>query len=181
MGAFVEELASGLGERQAFEPPESTPKASRSNPLSPGQSAVMTIGKHVTPGGHTFEVQVAEVLRGEEAWSEVHEDASLFRVKLGPGEELLVLRAKANYLNGPPDELMYLGTGSWDFVSQNGVRYESGLSLDKAEPEFSFEFFPGASIDGWVQQVVRIDYPSPLAVFGASGQLAGGIWFKLDG
>lgn len=82
-------------------------------------------------------------------------------------------------MTGPPDELDYLGAASWKFLSQSGVKYESGFSINNAEPEFAFELFPGASVEGWIQQVIRIDDPSPRAVFGSGPQLAGGIWFAL--
>jgi hypothetical protein len=93
-----------------------------------------------------WDVQVRELVRGDEAWQMV-QAANMFNDPPLPGFEYVVLRLSAKS-TAEDDELHEIGESDF-FVTGSGLVKRTGGSVVDPEPQFDGEMFAGGEIEGW--------------------------------
>jgi hypothetical protein len=127
-----------------------------------------------------YNFEIKSVIRGEEAWSVIHE-ANMFNDAPPSGMEAIMIEmyVKVTSTSG------FLTLASNDFsISTKGriidpYTYSPCCLASAGYTEFDAKLNPGGELTGWIASMVNIDDNAPLLVLGADYNGRGGIYFSL--
>jgi cell division septation protein DedD len=149
----------------------------RSNPAPIGTELVTMFpysGTSLSLGS----VKITEVIRGTEAWTQIHA-ANMYNSAPTAGNEYILVKIYFRYAIGLTADTSYT-VSQYNFyaISENGLQYTSQAVVTPT-PRFDAALYPGASIEGWAAYQVAITDTHPLLAFARNYDGTGGIWFKL--
>ena len=149
---------------------------SRTNPAPVGTAQTVTVNEYW--GSYTATVTLVETIRGQSAWNKII-TTNQFNDPAPTGKEYILAKVEAKLDSVSTDRS--IDFNDWDFTafSSSGAEYEHA-SVVCPEPEFEGQAYAGATVSGWVVFVVDTSDSSPMVVFGADYNGAGGIWFSLS-
>ncbi len=98
-------------------------------------------------GTEEWWVQVAEVVRGEEAWRRI-EGANLFNDPPAEGMEYVLVRVRVRYI-GNRERPVGIDEGAFGLVGERGQKYDRPFVVPPA-PALDVRLFPGGAYEGWV-------------------------------
>ncbi len=130
--------------------------AGRSNPIPFGESGISQDGE--------WELQVLDVIRGEEAWNQVSA-ANQFNEPPPPGMEYVMMNVRVKY-TGTSAEEQIINTTVFQSTGDAGVRWPNPFVVTPA-PELSAEVFSGGEATGWVVLEAREGEGNLMAIFDA--------------
>ncbi len=169
----IDDLQNTISELEALVPPlppkEGEPGSSRFFPAEIGDAVTCVFEYHGKI--YTARITVKEFIRGDLAWSMIHE-ANMFNDPAQKGAEYVLAKIRFEYVSGATAETK-LDIFSFDFdaVSEDGYVYD-WASVVEPEPRLEASLYPGASHEGWAAYgVYKID-SKPVLSFA-------GTWFKL--
>jgi hypothetical protein len=154
--------------------PKPTSHSSISNPVN--INTPLTINYSDFINSYIAEVQVKDIIRGEQAWKMVRE-ANSFNDTAPEGREYLLAKINFRLLDIADGKALDLNHAMFDLVSSEGREY--GMELIVApDPTISANLYKGASNEGWAVFLVGINDINPKITFGRNYDGTGGIWFK---
>ena len=148
---------------------------SRDNPATLGEVVTVTIDDWLT-GKVTLEIEMVEVVSGDEAWEMVR-SANQFNEKPEEGKEYILAKFRIKVIKAEEDKPYGIGHSKFDVISGDGVEYTDFISVSGLEPDLETDLYEGAEYEGWTYFMVDKDDDNPLAVF--ERQTDTEIWFKL--
>lgn len=120
------------------------PGLSRSNPLAMDETAVAP----------NWQVQVLEVLRGEDAWQRIAA-ANQFNDPPAEGNQYLIVNLAVENIS-TQDEALRISGSDFRLTGDRLIEYSSA-SVVEPEPKLEGELFPGGTAEGWVAFEVGVD------------------------
>jgi cell division protein FtsL len=122
----------------------------------------------------TIEIEMTEVVSGEEAWNLV-KSGNQFNDEPPEGKEYILAKFKITVLDAE-EEPFELNHAYFSAISGEGIEYTDFVSVSGLEPDLSADIYIGATHEGWTYYLVNID-DDPLTVF--DRKYDSEIWFKL--
>ena len=149
---------------------------SKDSPIPFGQKGTLTDPL----SGGTFDLQVHEVLRGEQA-SYLIRQASTKNLNPPQGMEYILIKVTVTLDSGN------LNLGDYDFiVFSNGNLSDSFSSPVCCMTNVGYQIFHaelsslGSSTDGWIVRMAYINDPKPLLIYRTGNDLSNGVYFSLS-
>ncbi len=149
-------------------PAPQTPENSRNNPVPVGSTGTITIDTK------TFELEVVSLFRGPSAYIRLYA-ARESNALPKPGYEWILFKLGIRYMSEPSDKIADVDRYDLDIFSAAGSKY-----VTEPDPDFDFDFFPGAYAEGWQAWQVSILDEHPVLLFGADYNHEGGLWLALS-
>jgi hypothetical protein len=148
----------------------------RSNPAPTGTT--LTTQFTYISGIYNAKVTVLELVRGTEAWTQIHA-ANMYNSAPTTGNEYILVKIHFEYLSGPTADTSYT-VSQYNFypISENGLQYASQTVVTPT-PRFDAALYPNSSTEGWAAYQVALTDTHPLLAFARNYDGTGGIWFKL--
>lgn len=149
-------------------------ETSRNNPANKGQTVIINRDDWFY-GKATLEMELKDVISGEEAWNIIKE-ANMFNSEPEDGKEYILakFRVKVIYVEKEPFEISHV---LFDAVSGSGIAYDDFISVAGLEPDLSTDLYQDAEYEGWTYFLVDENDPNPLVVFDRKRDSE--TWFKL--
>ncbi|MBU8907671.1 hypothetical protein [Desertibacillus haloalkaliphilus] len=146
----------------------------RANPLVIGERITLNY-YDLFYGNVELEMELLEVMSGEEAWNIVRE-ANQFNEAPGEGQEYILARyfVKINEVEEEPYDLTH---AQFDAVSTTGNTYDDFISVSGLEPDLRNEMYTGAEREGFTYFLVEKDDEDPLVAFKRRSDVE--VWFKM--
>lgn len=148
---------------------------SRQNPAGLNETFTVTRDS-LFSGIFTYEIEMVDVLSGEEAWRMV-EAANMFNSEPDPGMEYILAKFRVKVLNVEGNQAATIYSAMFDTFSGSGTKYTQMAFVAGLEPDFDTELFAGAENTGWVAFLVNQSDTNPLAASDRSTPSE--LWFKL--
>jgi len=126
-------------------------------------------------GQTTLEIELTEVISGDEAWNIV-KNANMFNDEPLEGKEYILAKFKIQILDSEEDPFE-LNHSYFSVISGEGIEYTDFISVSGLEPDLRADVYIGAIHEGWTYFLVDKDDNDPLAVF--DRKYDSEIWFKL--
>lgn len=145
----------------------------RKNPAGIGETFKVTRDDWLD-GSATIEIELTEVISGEEAWNMV-KSGNRFNDEPPEGKEYMLAKFKISVIDAE-EEPFDLNHAYFDVVSGGGIEYTDFISVSGLEPDLRADIYTGATHEGWTYFLVDTD-DNPLAVFDRKDDSE--IWFKL--
>ena len=123
------------------------------------------------------EIQVKEVIRGEDAWKMI-QPVNPFNSPPRNGYEYLLAKIYFKLTDIPDGKNYELTPAAFNLISEKGKEYVDKPFVVPPDPELRTNLYKGADQEGWVIYELRADDRKPRIVFGRMRDGAGGIWFK---
>ena len=148
---------------------------SRKNPA--GLNEAFTVSKDDwLVGKVTYEVEMVELISGDEAWAIIHK-ANQFNDEPGAGKEYILAKFRIKIISTEEDEPYDINHAMFAVVSGGGVEYTDFISVAGLDPNLSADLYEGAEHTGWTYFLVDIDDEAPVAAL--DRKLSSEIWFNL--
>lgn len=126
---------------------------------------------------YTVEMEVKDIIRGEEAWKMIQE-ANRFNSPAKDGYEYVLAKIYFKVTDINEGEAYNLSGANYiKAISMNGKEYDYS-SVVNPEPSLDANLYKGASIEGWQAFMVKGDDTAPKLAFGRDYNGKGGIWFN---
>ncbi len=170
-----EEVEEPETEKEIVEAEEPTKPTSRENPAVLGETFLVLMDDWMI-GEVTFEIEMIEVVSGDEAW-EMVKKANQFNDKPEEGKEYILAKFRIKVIKTEEDEPYEINHAKFDVISGGGVEYTDFISVSGIEPDLRTDIYEGAEHIGWTYFMVDKDDDNPLAAFDRKGEAE--IWFKL--
>ncbi len=172
----VEEEAVGVEDEPEEEIDEETEtdENSRTNPA--GLNEPFTVYKDcIFVGKATFELELLELVAGEEAWNMVRE-ANQFNEEPGEGKEYILAKFRIKIIETEEDEPYDINHAQFDAVSAEGVTYDDFISISGLEPSLRNDLYEGAEHTGYTYFLID-ENDTPVAAYDRGRESE--IWFDL--
>jgi hypothetical protein len=148
---------------------------SRSNPA--GLNEAFTVSKDdLLVGKVTYEVEMIELVSGDEAWSVVR-NANQFNDAPGDGKEYILAKFRIKIISTEEDEPYDINHAKFSVVSGGGVEYTDFISVAGLNPDLRANLYEGAEHVGWTYFIVDTDDEAPVVAL--DRRLSSEVWFKL--
>ncbi|MBU9723828.1 MULTISPECIES: hypothetical protein [Bacillaceae] len=169
--ASEEEEAS---EEENSDEEENTDIGTRSNPLTIGERVSIEYFD-IFHGNVSMEIEMLEVISGDEAWDMVRE-GNQFNEEPGEGQEYILAKFHVA-INEVEEEPFDLYHAQFDAVSTSGNTYDDFISVSGLEPDLSNELYEGADREGYTYFLVDKHDEAPLIAYQRRGDAE--VWFEL--
>ncbi len=147
---------------------------SRTNPA--GLNEAFTVYKDdIFVGKATFELEMVELISGDEVWNMVRE-ANPYNDEPEDGKEYILAKFRVKIIETEEDEPYDINHAQFEAVSEGGVTYDAFISVSGLEPDLRNDLYEGAEHTGYTYFMVNTD-DSPVAAH-ARGRNAE-VWFDL--
>ncbi|WP_062051670.1 hypothetical protein [Bacillus sp. JCM 19034] len=153
---------------------EDTEIGTRSKPLTIGERISLQYNDFFDGDVH-LEMELLEVISGDEAWGMVKEGNS-FNDEPGENQEYVLAKFYVKVLE-VENEPFDLNHAQFDAVSESGNAYDEFLSVSGLEPNLSNEMYEGAEREGYTYFLIDQDDENPLIAFKRRSD--GEVWFEL--
>lgn len=110
-----------------------------------------------------LEIELTEVIRGEEAWNIIRE-ANQFNEEPEEGREYLMAKFYVMFKD-LEEEPFDMNHARFDLVSEGGVTYEDFVSVSDVEPDLRVDLYEGSEHEGYTYFFVDEDDDNPLIAF----------------
>ncbi|MDT8862965.1 hypothetical protein N0O92_22610 [Alkalihalobacillus sp. MEB130] len=146
----------------------------RNNPLTIGERVSLEY-RDLFYGNVQLEMEMLEVISGEEAW-ELVQKGNPFNDEPGDNQEYVLAKfyVKVHEVEEEPFDLNH---AQFDAVSAAGNSYDDFVSVSGLEPDLWNEMYTGAEREGYTYFLVDKDDEDPLAAFMRRSDAE--VWFKL--
>lgn len=156
------------------EPVEEATGNSRTNPA--GLNERFTVSKDdLFVGQVVFEIEMVELISGEEAWDIVR-NANQFNDRPEDGKEYILAKFEIEIISTEEDEPYDMNHAKFSVISGGGVEYTDFISVSGLDPDLRADLYEGASHTGWTYFMVDVD-DTPVAVMDRRRQSE--VWFDL--
>lgn len=145
----------------------------RNNPAGIGDR-ILIEGEDFLVGRYTLELELLDIVSGEEAWERVRE-GNMFNGPPDEGMEYILAKFYVAVL-GVEEEPFNMNHAKFDAVSSEGKVYGGFLSIAGVDPTLRVELYEGADHEGWTYFMVE-QGDTPTAVFERGGNNE--VWFTL--
>ncbi len=161
-------------EEEVDEPEEEVDENSRTNPA--GLNEAFTVHKDdIFVGKVTFELEMVELISGDEAWNMVRE-ANPYNDEPEDGKEYILAKFRVKIIETEEDDPYEINHAQFEAVSEGGVTYDAFISVSGLEPNLRNDLYEGAEHTGYTYFMVDKD-DSPVAAH-ARGRNSE-VWFDL--
>lgn len=151
---------NGNGEEEAEETEQD--KNARQNPAEIGERFRVS-RDYFAFGKVTFEIEMLDVISGDEAWQIVHE-GNQFNEEPEEGMEYVLAEFEVEIIETEEDEAFSPSLQlHFDAVSEDGVQYDAFVSVAGID-DLSADLYEGASVTGYHAEIVEKDDNPVLAV-----------------
>lgn len=130
--------------------PTETP-APTPTPLPVGLSRAQPFSPDETVSGGSWEIQILESLRGEEAWQQVAA-ANQYNDPPPEGMEYVLINVHAKNIS-TSDEASRISYADFNITGDEKILYDSAY-ISGPEPELEGELFAGGETQGWISYLV---------------------------
>lgn len=148
---------------------------SRENPAILGETFLVSMDDWII-GKVTIEVEMMEVISGDQAW-EMVKKANQFNERPEEDKEYILAKFRIKVIETEEDEPFEINHAKFDVISGGGVEYTDFIVVSGLKPDLRADLYEGADHEGWTYFMVNKDDDNPLAVF--ERRKAAEIWFKL--
>ncbi len=146
---------------------------SRTNPAKINET--LTVKRDTIFDKVTYEIELVEIISGNEAWSIV-KDANPFNDEPGIGKEYILAKFRIKVIETKQDESYSVSNFQFDAVSKEGVVYSEFAFVVGLSPDISTDIYKGGEHVGYTSFLVEKE-DSPLAVVHRNEK--GAVWFDL--
>lgn len=147
---------------------------SRRNPAGVNERFVVT-KDDLLLGKVVFEIEMLELISGEEAWDIVR-NANPFNERPDEGKEYILAKFEVAIISTEEDKPYDMNHAKFSVISDDGVEYTDFISVAGLEPDLRADLYEGAVHRGWTYFIVNVD-DSPVGVIYRGRQSE--IWFDL--
>ena len=148
------EASASESEPAPTAPPTAIPTATPAptpTPLPVGLSRAQPFSPDETVSGGSWEIQILESLRGEEAWQKIAA-TNQFNDPPPEGMEYLLINVHAMNISSS-DEAARISDADFDLTGEENILYNSAYIVEP-EPELEAELFTGGETQGWISFLV---------------------------
>lgn len=158
------------------EPEEKGPLAENSRTNPAGLNKAFRVEKDdIFTGKVTYELELVEIISGEEAWA-IIKDANIFNEEPENGKEYIMAKFRFQILETEEDEPYNVNHAQFEAVSGDGITYDDFISVSGVSPDLRKDLYEGAEHEGFTYFIVDKD-DNPVAAYDRGR--AGEVWFDL--
>ncbi len=159
---------------EAVEEDEEIDGNSRTNPAGLNEAFVVSKDS-IFVGKATIELEMVELVSGDEAWTMVRE-ANPFNEEPAEGKEYILAKFRVKVIETEEDDPYEVNHAQFDAVSEDGVTYDEFISVSGLEPSLRTDLYEGAEHHGYTYFIVDKD-DSPVAAHDRGRNSE--VWFDL--